>query len=83
MLHVRLIAPMEARIRRIRKTRNLTEREAAIYIHNADRGRERYVKHYFNEDVADPLHYHMVLNTGLCADRQTAMLIARASLHFM
>ncbi len=64
VLHVRLIAPLEARIRRIRQTHSLTEREAAIYIHNADRGRERYVKHYFNENVADPLHYHMILNTG-------------------
>lgn len=82
VLHVRLVAPLASRIRRIRQSRNLTEREAALYIHAADRGRERYVKHYFNEDTADPLHYHMVLNTGMVPDERTARLIADATRYF-
>ena len=81
VLHVRLVAPLESRIRRIRRLRNLTEREARLYIHAADRGRERYVKHYFNEDVANPLQYHMVLNTGMIPDDHAARIIAEAALH--
>ena len=81
VLHVRLVAPLESRIRRIRRGRNFTEREARLYIQTTDHGRERYVKHYFNEDVANPLHYHMVLNTGMIPDDRTARLIADAVLH--
>jgi hypothetical protein len=81
VLHIRLVAPIESRIRRIRKLHNLTEREAQLYIHNADRGRERYVKHYFDEDIASPLNYHMVLNTGMVPDERAARLIADAVRH--
>lgn len=80
VLHVRLVAPLESRIRRIRRHRNLTEREARLYISAADRGRERYVKHYFNENVADPLHYHLVLNTGMIPDDRAARIIADTAL---
>ncbi|HWB59504.1 MAG TPA: cytidylate kinase-like family protein [Chthoniobacteraceae bacterium] len=83
VLHVRLVAPMETRIRRIRKLRNLTEREAVLYIETADMGRRRYVKHYFNEDIADPLHYHLVVNTGMVPDERAAMLIADAAEHLV
>ena len=82
VLHVRLVAPLEARNRRIRRVRNFTEREAALYIHGMDRGRGQYVKQYYKEDAADPLHYHLVLNTGMVPDERAARLIADAALHF-
>ena len=79
VLHVRLVAPLESRIRRIRRGLNLTDREAALYIRSADRGRERYVKKYFNENTADPLGYHIVLNTGMIPDERAARMIADAA----
>lgn len=79
VLHVRLVAPLPLRIRRVREIHNLTEREATLYVHHADRGRARYVRHYFHEDVSDPLHYHLVLNTGHLTDEDAAGIIALAA----
>lgn len=80
VLHVRLVAPVEVRIIHIKKLRGLTEREAGIYVHKADRARHRYVKRFFEAEVDDPLHYHMVLNTGLITYDHAAQMIAEAAL---
>ena len=81
VLRVRLVAPLEQRIRHIQEIRNLTEREAAIYVQKTDHARKRYVKSYFSEDVNDPLHYHLVLNTGRISHRYAARMIADAAMH--
>lgn len=75
VLHIRLIAPLEKRTARVQKMFSLTTREARLYIEKADRGRKRYMKSFFECDIEDPEHYHMVLNTGLFTDEEAARLI--------
>ncbi|HKG90346.1 MAG TPA: cytidylate kinase-like family protein [Gemmatimonadaceae bacterium] len=64
-LHVRLVAPLESRLRRICGRRDCAEREAAGLAKRIDAGRVQFVRDYFGRDVRDPLLYHLVLNTGM------------------
>jgi len=77
-IHVRLIAPIEARIQRIVETRKLDEASAAEYVRKLDRARRQYVRRNYRAEVGDPHHYHMVLDTGRLGLSETARLIASA-----
>jgi len=78
-LHVRLVAPLEARIRHIAGHLNLTEEEAAAYVSERDRARKRYVERNFLTDTDDPLQYHLTINTGRVSFEDAARLIADAA----
>jgi cytidylate kinase len=39
--------------------------EARRRVTRTDADRKAFVRKYFNADIADPLHYDMVLNTGV------------------
>jgi len=64
VLHVRLVAPFEVRVERVQADRKLSRKEAVEVVRREDRGRARYWKRYYGADIADPLLYHLVLNTG-------------------
>ena len=84
VLHVRLVAPLEKRIEHACKFYsdfNKTEAEARQFCLNEDRGRERYLKKYFNTDINDPLLYHMIVNTGLVNFDDAAKMIGDAVLN--
>jgi len=76
VFHVRLIAPLQNRIDRVRMTENLSEKEAARHIARTDRGRNRYAKAYFHHQVNDETLYHLVINTARIPYIGTAELIA-------
>lgn len=84
VLHVRLVAPLEKRVEYAHKEYNkfnLTADQARKFCLNEDRGRERYLKKYFNADINDPLLYHMIINTGLVNYDDAAKLIGDAVLN--
>ena len=76
--HVRLVAPEEVRIKRATELYQLTERDAADFVREKDRGRQRYVKSHFKVGIDDPLQYHVTLNTGRISFEAAAQLIAEA-----
>ena len=78
VLHVRLVAPLDQRITRIRAVLQKTEVQARRFCEPEDAARERYVKKYFKADVTDALQYHLVINTGLNSLEEAARLIAEA-----
>ena len=80
VLHVRLVAPLEQRIAHCQKEYGMTRAKARVFCRREDLGRKRYVRKYFNADVADPLLYHLVINTGLVGYDDAAKLIADAAL---
>jgi general stress protein 26 len=57
----------------------LTEKEAAEYVEGTDRVRKRYVHRYFGVDVADPHHYHLVINSGKVGYQEAARIIVDAA----
>jgi hypothetical protein len=80
VFHVRLVASMEQRIARIQAREHLNRNEAAAFIEHSDRGRARYVKRYFNQDVGNVLLYGLIVNTDHFSDPEVVRLIGDAVL---
>ena len=76
VFHVRLIAPLKDRVRHIEEYYHLEPAEAAQKVHDLDEARRRYVRRYFRADVADPLHYHLTINTTFTGFQNAAQIIA-------
>jgi cytidylate kinase len=78
-LHVRTVAPLPARIRRVIQEERLNEREAARRIRQRDRAVARYLRHFYGVDWADPLLYHLTLNTGALTEQEAVRLVLSAA----
>ena len=79
VLHVRLEAPFEERVRRVTEQQKFVSPEAAReFITDRDRGGEDYLRRYYNVDWTDPTLYHLVINTGLWELEAAAQVIVAA-----
>jgi len=65
VLHVRVVAPMEVRVARLRQERNLSADSAYACLEASDRARARYLRRSHGVRPDDPALYHLVINTGL------------------
>ncbi len=80
VLHVRLVAELEDRIERIARDDDKTPGEARRFCLEEEPARTRYLKTYFNVDINDPLHYHLVINTSRINYEIVAEMIGEAVL---
>jgi cytidylate kinase len=77
-LGVRLVAPMEMRIRRIADKAKLSLKAARIEIEKADRERVNLGRRKFGRDVASPLSHDLIVNTGAMSAESAAEIVIRA-----
>ena len=78
-IHVRLVAPLEVRVRRAMDRLDLGETEARDVVEGRDQGRERYHKELFGRDWNDAVNYDFVLNTeNLGTAGAAELIVARA-----
>ncbi len=75
VLHARLVGSLPRRTARIQAREQLSRKAALAFIERSDRGRARYVKRYFHEQVADELHYGLIINTDHFEDAEAVRLI--------
>ena len=61
-LHVRLDGPVERRIAQAVELGGLDPDAARRGQHHADAARERYIRHLYHRDVADPRFYHLLMD---------------------
>lgn len=80
VLHVRIEAPLEHRIQRLLDRDETTPTQAELAIEDHDRTARDYVKRYYDLDARDPMHYHLLINTGLLDLETAADVIAMAVL---
>lgn len=80
VLHLRIIAPMEERIKRVQETAK-NNHDAQALILDRDAASADYLRRYYNVDWTDPLLYHMVLNTSKVAIDQATEMIIRMIYH--
>lgn len=73
-VHVRLVAPLEIRVRRMMDALSLDEAQARAEIQRQEKSRAKLIRDFYDRDIADPLLYDMVFNT-VAMDNTT---IARA-----
>ncbi len=81
VLHVRIIAPLEQRILRLREQGVSGVSELKLTIADRDRASAEYLKRFFGISWDDPALYHMILNTGLLDLDAAAGIIAGAVEH--
>ncbi len=59
------------------KDRKYSRDDAESYVVKAEADRAAFIKKYFREDIADPAHFDLVLNTaGLTVDQATEIVKA-------
>jgi cytidylate kinase len=75
VVHVRLVASLESRIKHIQETDRLDRKAALEFIQREDKGRRRYLRKFYGRDVNDPLLYHFVINTDLIGYQAAAQMI--------
>ena len=80
VFHVRLIGSLEKRAAHLQEIRSVDRKTALEMIQREDRGRQRYLKKYFNEEVENPLSYDLVINTDVMTYGEAARLIGDAAL---
>jgi cytidylate kinase len=77
VLHVRIEAPFDERVRRVSQQQRFTNSEAARdFVAGRDRAGADYVRTYYNVDWADPTLYHLTINTGQWDNEAAAGIIA-------
>ncbi len=78
VLHVRVVAPFEMRVARLRQKRNVSEESACACLEASDRARARFLRRHHGVRVDDPVLYHLTINTGLLDLSEAVNLIIRA-----
>lgn len=63
-LHVRLVAPMAERLKRVMTRMRVDAAFGGSLIHRADRDRQAYVQRYFHRDWRSDQLYSVQINTG-------------------
>jgi len=77
VLHVRIEAPFEERVRRVSEQQRFSNPTAARdFVAGRDRAGADYIRTYYNVDWDDPTLYHLALNTGLWSVEAAAHIIA-------
>jgi cytidylate kinase len=59
------VAPLEVRIRNVMEDRGLSEKPAREHIFKVEVEHRQFAKKYFQTDILDSAHYHLVINTAL------------------
>ncbi len=62
ILRVRIIAPMELRLKMAQERLKLSRAEAAAYIERMDQDRRKWTQYLYGVDWGDPANYDIVLN---------------------
>lgn len=81
VLHIRLVAPVEQRVRRVQWREGLDIDLARARVAERDEAAIDYVRRYYHADVDDPLLYDLVLNMHTLAPAGAVDLIVAALGH--
>ncbi len=76
--HIRLVAPLELRIKNVQEFYGNSKNEAVDFVKKEDAKRNAFMKDHFNKNAADPLLYHMIINTGYFSLDEVAKIIAES-----
>lgn len=77
-LHVRVVAPLDVRIQRLREQGMIGIADIKAKINQQDRATSEYLDRFFGVKCDDPAHYHLLINTGLMGVEEAAQVIVAA-----
>lgn len=61
---VRIVAPLEVRVQNVARNFDVSVEEARRRVLRTESDRRSFTRKYFYADIADPIHYNLVVNTG-------------------
>jgi len=64
-LSIRIIAPLETRLKNVSQEYDVAMEDAKSRVLKTESDRKAFIKKYFNDDIAAPLNYDLIINTGL------------------
>lgn len=76
VLHIRLVASMDFKVRHIMKSMGLPAREAEALIQARQDERNAFIKHFTHMDSTDPQLYHMIINNDKSNIEEIAEAVA-------
>jgi hypothetical protein len=74
--HIRLVAPLEVRIKNVQDFYGNSKQEAIDFVKSEDRKRNKFIEEHYHKKADDPLLYHLILNTGLLTLEEVSENIA-------
>jgi len=77
-VRVKLYAPEQLRVRRIKERDKSSDKKAAKTIREADNQRLAFIRQYFHRNADDPSGYDIIINTGEICPELAAHLIKEA-----
>ncbi len=80
--HVRLVAPMPIRLRQVIAHHWLRKAPAQQLIIDSDDHRRRFYRDHFGADWADPLEYHLTVNSGRLGPAAVDLVALAACQHW-
>lgn len=75
-LHVRLVAPIAARVARACERLGCDARAGAAEVRRMDEDRRAWIRRYHDAEWRDPLLYHLEINTGRIPISEAAGIVA-------
>ncbi len=78
-VHVRIVAPLEDRIRAAQDRLDVSGKEAERTVNAIDRDRKAYVHTHYQRDWEDAANYHMVINSSRMSNEDVVDLIVQAA----
>lgn len=76
--HIRIVAPLDARIQTIQTRFGLVTDKAKRAIESSDKARAQYLKRHYKADIDDARLYDLTINTGKIPPPQAVELILSA-----
>ncbi len=64
-LSIRVIAPLETRLKNVSQEYDVAPENVKPRVLKTESDRKAFIKKYFNDDIANPLNYDLIINTGL------------------
>lgn len=77
-LHVRIVAPLAARVAHLADLLRLTREQAAEQVRQRDERRAEFLLKHFGRRTADPYDFDLVINSGLLGEETCADVILSA-----
>jgi cytidylate kinase len=78
VLHIRVIAPFEVRMRRVMERQGVNEKYALRLLRHSDEDSAGFIRSLFNADWEDPTLYDLVINTQKLSVDSAVMMILEA-----
>lgn len=75
---VRVVAPMDLRVKNIAQAFEVSAEEARRRVIRTGSDRKAFIRKYFNADIADPMNYDIIINTGTVSVDCAVDAIAKA-----